>query len=195
MFQALITALGQLVHTMQANSFTALAIIALLWFIQLINASVNYRLNTLGIVPREIFGLSGIFTSPFLHGNANHLFFNSIPLFFLLNLMLAYGWDAFILYTVNIAFIGGLLTWFFGRNATHIGCSGVIMGYMGFLMMQAIHQRTAIALVLGLVALYYCSSILLSLFPSGSKKTSWEGHVFGFVAGLMVGYGWFIHFL
>jgi membrane associated rhomboid family serine protease len=147
----------------------------------------------LGIVPRELFGLGGIACSPFLHGNANHLFFNSIPLFFLLNLMLAYGWHPFVVFTVNIALIGGLLTWFLGRNAIHVGASGVIMGYMGFLMMQAIHQRTAYTLILGAIALYYCGSILLSLLPSDAK-TSWEGHVFGFVAGLAVGYGWFIHF-
>lgn len=193
MLQEIATALGQIVQIMQANSLVALEIIAVLWAIQILNRAVNYRLNLLGIVPRELFGLGGVACSPFLHGSSNHLFFNSIPLFFLLNLMLAYGWHPFVVFTVNIALIGGLLTWFLGRNAIHVGASGVIMGYMGFLLMQAIHQRTAYTLILGLIALYYCGSILLSLFPS-DEKTSWEGHVFGFVAGLCVGYGWMIRF-
>lgn len=193
MLQDFATALGQILAIMKANSPVALTIIAVLWGIQVLNASVHYRLNLLGIIPRELFGLGGIAFSPFLHGNANHLFFNSIPLFFLLNLMLAYGWHPFVVFTVNIALFGGLLTWFLGRNAVHVGASGVIMGYMGFLLMQAIHQRTAYTLILGAIALYYCSSILLSLIPSDAK-TSWEGHIFGFIAGLAVGYGWFIHF-
>lgn len=193
MFQEVIAALAQVVGTMKANSVVALEIIALLWIIQIANAAMHYRLNALGIHPREIFGLAGIGFSPFLHGHYNHLFFNSIPLFLLLNLMLAYGWHPFVVYTVNIALFGGLLTWLLGRSAIHIGASGVIMGYMGFLLMQAIHHRTAYAAVLGVIALYYCGSILLSLFPS-DEKTSWEGHVFGFAAGLAVGYGWYIHF-
>ena len=193
MFQEFSTSLGQIMTIMKANSLVALEIIAVLWLIQFFNASVRYRLNLLGIVPRELFGLGGIACSPFLHGNWNHLFFNSIPLFFLLNLMLAYGWHPFVVFTVNIALFGGLMTWFLGRNAIHVGASGVIMGYMGFLLMQAVHQRTAYTLILGGIALYYCSSILLSLIPSDAK-TSWEGHIFGFIAGLAVGYGWFIHF-
>lgn len=193
MLQEIANALGQIINIMKSNSVTALEIIGVLWAIQIFNSFVNYRLNLLGIIPRELFGLGGIACSPFLHGSNNHLFFNSIPLFFLLNLMLAYGWHPFVVFTVNIALIGGLLTWFLGRNAIHVGASGVIMGYMGFLLMQAIHQRTAYTLILGIIALYYCGSILLSLFPTDAK-TSWEGHVFGFVAGLMVGYGWYIHF-
>lgn len=193
MLQDISSALLQIITLMQANSLLALKIIAVLWVIQFANAAVHYRLNILGIQPREIFGLVGIPCSPFLHGSYNHLFFNSIPLFLLLNLMLAYGWHPFVVYTVNIALFGGLMTWLLGRNALHVGASGVIMGYMGFLLMQAIHQRTAYSVILGILALYYCGSILLSLFPS-DVKTSWEGHVFGFAAGLAVGYGWYIHF-
>lgn len=187
------SALAQIISLMQANSLLALKIIAVLWVIQFANAAVHYRLNLLGIHPRELFGLVGIICSPFLHGGYNHLFFNSIPMFLLLNLMLAYGWHAFVVYTANIAFIGGFLTWVFGRNAIHVGASGLIMGYMGFLLMQAIHQKTAYSVILGILALYYCGSILLSLFPS-DVKTSWEGHVFGFAGGLAVGYGWYFQF-
>jgi membrane associated rhomboid family serine protease len=193
MLQDISSALGQIIAVMQLNSVTTLKIIGTLWLIQFANAGVGYRFNLLGIHPRELFGLVGIPLSPFLHGNFNHLFFNTIPLFLLLNLMLAYGWHPFVVYTVNIGLFGGLLTWLLGRNAIHVGASGVIMGYMGFLLMQAIHHQTTYTLILGILALYYCGSILLSLLPSDAQ-TSWEGHVFGFAAGLCVGYGWFIHF-
>lgn len=186
-------ALDQIIVVLQNNSLLALEIVAGLWIIHAVNKLLDFRLNALGLYPREIHGLIGIPCSPLLHGNTNHIFFNSIPLFLLLTLMLANGVHPFIVYTVNIALIGGGLTWIFGRKAIHVGSSGVIMGYMGFLLMQAINDRSAYALILGAIALYYCSSLLLHLFPT-DEKSSWEGHVFGFIAGVLVAYGVFIPF-
>lgn len=191
MFQNFALAVNQVISSMQANALLALEIIAVLWAIQLLNHLTGYRLNALGIYPRHPLGLLGIFCSPFLHGHATHLFFNSIPLFLLLCLMLSSGVDAFAMITFNIILIGGIATWVLGRKALHVGSSGVIMGYMGYLLMQAYFNPTAAALILGALALYYCGSILLHLLPT-DEKTSWEGHVFGFVAGLMVAYGWVI---
>lgn len=191
MFNEFTHALEQTIQIMQANAFMALKIIALLWVIHFINYALHYRLNVLGILPRHPFGLIGIVTSPFLHGHFNHLFFNSIPLFLLLPLVLAPGFHAFLLITANIFLLGGLATWLFGRKAMHVGASGVIMGYLGFLLMQAWHQRSASALIVGAIALYYCSSLLLSLIPQ-DEKTSFEGHIFGFAAGIATAYGWMI---
>ena len=71
----------------------------------------------------------------------------------------------------------------FGRKALHIGMSGLIAGYFGFLLVNAYNQRTAISILLSIVTLYYFGGILFSLFPK-SEKISWEGHVFGFIAGI-----------
>lgn len=187
-------ALQQIIHTMQLNALMALKILAVLWVIQIINASLGYRLNIFGIYPRHPFGLIGIFTSPFLHGHMNHLFFNSIPLFLLLVLMLAKGFIPFLNITLNIMVLSGLAVWLFGRKALHVGASGVIMGYMGYLLMQAYYQPSASALVLAVLALYYCGSILAHLLPSDAK-TSWEGHVFGFIAGVIAAMGYGINFI
>ncbi len=186
-----IDALQQLVNTMQEHAIFALEIIALLWIIQGLNYLVHYRLNVLGIYPRHVSGLIGIFFAPLLHGHSTHLFFNSIPLFLLLTLMLNKGVEPFMLITLNIAVLGGLATWLFGRKARHVGSSGVIMGYMGYLLMQAYFSPSVSTLILGALALYYCGSILLHLIPS-DEKSSWEGHIFGFVAGAVVAYGWTI---
>ncbi len=187
-------ALHQIILTMQTNALVALEIIGLLWAIQLVNMSLHYRLNILGIYPRHPFGLIGIFTSPFLHGNINHLFFNSIPLFLLLVLMLANGFSYFLNVTLNIMIFSGIAVWLFGRQAMHVGASGVIMGYMGFLLTQAYFHPNASGLILGALALYYCGSILMHLLPT-DVKTSWEGHLFGFAAGVAVAMGYGIHFL
>jgi membrane associated rhomboid family serine protease len=186
--------LQQIIQAMQANALVALEILGLLWAIQLVNAAVGYRLNIFGILPRHPFGLIGIFTSPFLHGHWNHLFFNSIPLFLLLVLMLAQGWTQFLNVTLNIMVISGLAVWLFGRKALHVGASGLIMGYMGYLLAQAVRKPDASAIVLGVLALYYCGSILASLLPSDAK-TSWEGHVFGFAAGILAAMGYGVNFI
>lgn len=191
MFNNFTTALEQVIAGMQAHALLALKIIAVLWAIQLVNFLFKYRLNVLGIYPRHPAGIIGIFCAPFLHGNMQHLFFNSIPLFLLLSLMLSNGVEKFALITLNIMMIGGAATWLFGRRALHVGASGVIMGYMGFLLLQAYFQPSPVALILGALALYYCGSILLHLLPS-DESSSWEGHIFGFVAGLVVAYGWVI---
>jgi membrane associated rhomboid family serine protease len=191
MFQNVTADLSQLISLMQANTVLALKIIALLWAIQFVNALLGYRLTMFGIYPRHPFGLLGIFTSPFIHGSFNHLFFNTIPLFLLLILLLGKGFHTFIVITLNIMILGGLGTWLFGRRALHVGASSVIMGYMGYLLAQAYTQRSASAIILGILALYYCGSILLSLIPNDAK-TSFEGHIFGFMAGVACGLGYMV---
>jgi membrane associated rhomboid family serine protease len=186
-------ALQQIIDTMRANAMVALEILGLLWAIQLVNMALQYRLNLLGIYPRHPLGLIGIFTSPFLHGHLNHLFFNSIPLFLLLVLMLAGGFSHFLNITLNIMIFSGLGVWLFGRKALHVGASSVIMGYMGYLLTQAYFNPSAAAIILGILALYYCGSILMHLLPSG-PKTSWEGHMFGFAAGVAVAMGYAFDF-
>lgn len=191
MFQDVAADLSRMITLMQANTLLALKIIALLWAVQLLNTLLRYRLNVFGIYPRHPIGLIGIFASPFLHGSFNHLFFNTIPLFLLLILMLAKGFSAFLIITLNIMVMGGFATWLLGRKALHVGASSVIMGYMGYLLAQAYTNRSATALILGILALYYCGSILLSLIPN-DEKTSFEGHIFGFAAGVACGLGYMV---
>jgi membrane associated rhomboid family serine protease len=168
-----------------------LSILLLLWLIQLVNFLVGYRLNILGIYPRNIFGLPGIFFSPFLHGNASHLFFNTIPLFLLLNLMLTFGTDVFYRVSGFIIIVGGSLVWLFGRKGIHVGASGLIMGYLGFVLTQAYFTQSPFSLVLGGLGIYYCGGLLLNLLPQ-EVRTSFEGHIFGFAAGILA-YFWLIY--
>lgn len=171
------------VSQMKANIPLVLTILAILWAIQIINALVKYRLNVFGIIPRQPRGVIGIFLSPLLHGNFAHLFFNSIPLFFLADFLLISGRTEFFCYTWIIVVISGLLVWLFARKGVHIGASSVIMGYFACVLATAFHRPSGVSIIIGAVTLYYFGGLLLSLFPS-DVKTSWEGHVFGFLAGI-----------
>lgn len=172
---------------LKLNLPSVLLMMAGLWFIQLINWVLGYRLNLLGIYPRNVHGFVGIIFSPFLHGDFNHLFFNSIPLVVLAAFVLLNGWPVFIYVSAVIILLGGFLVWLFGRPAFHIGASGLVMGYWSYLMVNALHQGSMITIVLAVIVAYYFGAmILLSLFPR--FRTSWEAHVFGFIAGIVAAY-------
>ncbi len=171
----------------QQNMPFLLGFIAVLWVIQIVNALVSYRLNILGVYPRHVFGLIGIPFSPFLHGNFNHLFFNTIPLFILANFVLLSGIAAFICISIIIILISGVGVWLFARKGLHVGASGLIMGYFGYLLANAYQQPTLISVILGIVCLYYFGSMLFGLLPT-REKISWEAHLFGFIGGFAANY-------
>ncbi|MBI5448061.1 MAG: rhomboid family intramembrane serine protease [Gammaproteobacteria bacterium] len=161
----------------------ALLCVLFLWLVHIVNFFLKYRLNYLGIYPRHIFGLPGILFSPFLHGNFEHLLLNSIPAFFLIDLVSIYGMFILITLTIYIILASGLLIWLFGRPAIHVGASGVMLGYWGFLLLSSYHNGSAMAIILALICLYYLGSMALSLLPL-EKGASWEAHVFGFASGV-----------
>ncbi len=194
MFESLITSFQQIGASIHDNLTFLLGIIAALWIILMLNAAMGYRLNILGIYPRHLFGLPGIFISPLLHGSSTHLFFNSIPLFALSALILVNGQSFFLAVTFMIVTLSGVLVWLFGRKALHIGASSLIMGYWGFLVLNAYEQRSSMALILGFICVYYFGGLFLSLFPQ-EERVSWEGHLFGFLSGLLVSYGYTHHYL
>jgi membrane associated rhomboid family serine protease len=177
------------VYLSQQNAAKAGLIVVAMWTIHLLNICTGMRLNALGLWPRHLSGLKGIIFSPFLHADVNHLFFNTIPLFLLTDFMFIATGTAFWQVSILIILISGILTWIIGRNAIHVGASSLIMGYWGFLLTLAIYQPTAFNVVIVIVMLYYLSSLFLNLFPSG-EQVSFEGHICGVIAGILIALGW-----
>ncbi len=178
----------ELILASEANLWLSLKLVAIFWIVHLINLTLGMRLNILGIIPRKRYGLLGIIFSPFLHGNFEHLFFNSIALFILADLMLINGFRVFILATIIIILICGILVWLVARRGIHIGASGLIMGYWMFLLVNAYYQHSAVSIILAVLCLYYLAGLGLSLIP-GDRGTSWEAHVFGALGGALAVYG------
>jgi len=183
MLNQFIFQLQHLLNSLQSNVYEALEIVGALWVIQLLNYLLAYRLNFFGIVPRDFFGIVGIPLAPLLHSSFSHLFFNTIPLFALSCFLLISGEKNFMDVTLIIMAISGLGIWLFGRPGVHIGASSMIMGYFSYLMVEAYMHPSVTTWVLAGLVVYYFGSLLLSLFPQ-EERVSWEGHLFGFVAGL-----------
>lgn len=174
----------QLVYLSKANVRYVLLIIGTLVGIHIVNWMLGYRLNYLGVRPRHILGLPGIVCSPFLHGDFNHLFYNCIPLFFLLSFMFMLGMSTFLCLTTGIVLISGAALWLFGRRGLHVGASCVLMGYFSSLLMDAIQSPGMVTILIAILVLYYLGGLFFNLLPGG-KGVSWEGHVFGFASGII----------
>lgn len=183
MLNELNDSLSLIIASTQANFFTLGIILGILWGIFILNNIVGKRLFYLGLLPRHVASLGGIFFSPFLHANFNHLFFNSIPLLVLSDFLLIGGLAYFLTVTLFIIVISGLLTWCFGQKGIHIGASGVITGYWALLVMRLFHEGGPTTFILGALSIYYFAGIFMGIFP-GKKGVSWDGHLFGLIAGI-----------
>jgi membrane associated rhomboid family serine protease len=160
-------------------------LVGLMWGLEILDTYVfRHGLDTLGIFPRQSIGLRGIFFSPFLHANYAHLMANTVPFVVLGWLIMARSIANFVIVSVICMIFGGLGTWLFGANGVHIGASGVIFGYLGFLLGRYFFDRR---LSSGIIALFVGTtygSVLWGVFPS-LPGISWEGHLFGFLSGIL----------
>ncbi len=175
--------LEQFMETSKTHLPTMLKIVAALWVFSAINFKLGKPFNVLGIKPRKLNGLLGIIFAPILHADYNHLFFNTIPLFFLGIFTMSLGEVKFYMATLIITILAGLGVWLFGRRGNHVGASALIAGYFGYVMGEAYNQPTFTAIFCGAIALYYFGGIITSLVPT-SARVSWEGHLMGFLAGI-----------
>lgn len=163
---------------------TMLKILGGLWVINFVNWQTGSKLNRFGIYPRHVVGLIGIPLAPILHGNFTHLLFNSVPLFFLGLFVMSLSLETFYYATAIITVLSGFSVWCIGRRGIHLGASALIAGYFGFVLAIAYQKPTFTTLFCAAIAFYYFGGILLSLFPT-EQKTSWEGHLTGFLSGIV----------
>jgi membrane associated rhomboid family serine protease len=137
-----------------------------------------------GIIPRSSDHLLGILTAPFIHANWPHLLANTVPLLLLGALILLGGTGELLFVTCVSIVVSGLGTWLFGESARHIGASGVVFGYAGYLLARPAFDRKLWSVVVTLlVAVTYGTALLWSLVPQ--NRISWSGHFFGFVGGII----------
>lgn len=156
--------------------------VALLWGIEVVNIFTQHRLNNFGIVPRNIIGLRGILFSPFLHGGIIHLIMNSVPLLVLGGLVMTRGKKDFFEATIFIILLGGLGTWIIGRPAYHIGASGLVFGYLGFLLSVGYYERTLSSIITAVIVFFLYGGMIWGVLPT-LPFVSWEGHLCGLMAG------------
>ena len=175
-------------HTIREELYAVLAFVGLIWLVYVVQCFAPIQLESYGITPRTLDGLVGILAAPFLHANLGHLLANTIPLIVLLLLLAgskASSWTI----VAYIVLLGGLLLWLLGRSATHIGASGLIYGLIAFLLMSGIWERRIVPMFISLiVAITYGGALLSGIVPGADSQMSWDGHLFGAIAGVLIAY-------
>ncbi|MEO0537890.1 MAG: rhomboid family intramembrane serine protease [Cyanobacteria bacterium P01_A01_bin.123] len=158
--------------------------VVLLWGVEILDALIfRGALNQYGIRPRELSGLWGILFAPLLHGNFEHLIANTFPLVTLGWFVMVREISDFFIVTLFAAIIGGLGTWLVGASGSvHIGASGVVFGYLGFLLLRGYFERSVTSIALALLVFVLYGSLIWGVLPS-QPGISWEGHLFGFIGG------------
>lgn len=173
---------------------TIITFVALLYIIEAWDQVTGEHLDNNGIRPLETDGLTGILVAPLLHANWGHLVANTVPALVLGFLVTLAGMSRFIWATVIIWIFGGFGTWLIGNvgappgvETNHIGASGLIFGWLTFLVVFGFFTRHAWQIVVGIVVLFVYGGILWGALP-GTFGVSWQGHLCGGIAGVVAAY-------
>ena len=169
-------------------------LVAFMWLVELVNVlffqrsvsvyGVSPGLGIYGIIPRHVIGLRGLLFAPFLHANFAHLIGNTVPFIALGWLIMLRETSDFLWVSLIAGFVSGLGTWIFGSPGFHIGASGVIFGYLGYLLLRGYFERSMLAIALSLFVGALYGSLIWGVLPT-HVGISWEGHLFGFLGGVL----------
>lgn len=158
--------------------------VLLLWIVHVAAVVGDWDLHSLGVRPGMVPGFVGVVTAPLVHGSWSHLFSNTLPLL-VLGTALVYGTPRAASITLPVIWLGsGLGVWLFGREAVHIGASGLTHGVMVFVFVAGILRRDRRSIALALLVFFLYGGMIWGVLPLAAG-ISFESHLFGALAGLV----------
>jgi membrane associated rhomboid family serine protease len=171
------------VHTIKRDFAGIAALLGMIWLVFVLDRVLP--LESLGLVPRRFSGIPGIVAMPFLHADFKHLLGNTIPLAVTLLLLAGSRANSGAI-VIMIILLAGLGLWLFGREARHIGASGLVFGLVSFHIFAGFFEKRIQSIVIALiVGLLYATTLLQGVVPF-QQGVSWDGHLVGAVAGGIV---------
>ena len=161
------------------------AMVGLMWMLEVVDIAVDHRLDNYGIHPRDVDGLAEILAAPFLHAGFGHLISNTVPFLAMGAAIALGGLVRVVLVTLIVAVVSGLGTWLIAAsNSVHLGASGVVFGYASYLVARGIFSRRLSELAVGVVVVaIWGIGLLQGLLPQ--ERISWQAHLFGAIGGLI----------
>ena len=166
--------------------FSAIILI-IIWSVKLFEIVFDYDFTEYGVLPRKFNGLIGILFSPLIHSDVNHLLSNSLPVIILCLLIFNFYIEIAKKILIYLYFISGLWLWCIGRESFHIGASGLIYAMASFLFFSGILRKNSQLSAVALLVIFIYGGLFWGLFPI-HKNVSWEGHLTGFIAGILVSF-------
>lgn len=172
-------------------SIPAILFLALIWLIFLVGQTIlnQSEYMRLGIMPGQLRGLWGVFLSPLLHTSFSHLWSNSVSLFILTSFLFYFYSKIAINAFVALWIISGMITWLIGRDALHVGASGLVFGMLFFLFFSGIIRKYIPLVAVSLIVAFIYGGSVWSIFPVTElvdASISWEGHLSGALAGFIM---------
>jgi membrane associated rhomboid family serine protease len=162
--------------------------VLVIWFVEMVDWILGGSLDQFGILPRQVIGLRGIILAPLLHGSFSHVAANTIPFIILGWFVLLKGIRNFAIITSIIVIVSGLGTWLVAPAASvHIGASGLIFGFLGYLIFRGYFERSLQAIGWSILVLLIYGGMLGGMLPT-ALPVSWQMHLFGFIGGGLAAY-------
>lgn len=179
--------------TSWSGALIAIGIVtALLYVVEYFNAAHHFSWDRFGLKPRRLDGLWGVVTQPFLHQSWGHLLSNTVPLLAIGWALMLSGVRVFLFVSACVVLVGGFLTWLVAPTGEVIvGASGMIFGWLGYLVARAVFSRRIKWIVLAVMLLVFFGTLLGGLLPTGDDHVSWQSHVCGAAVGVAV--AWLLH--
>lgn len=165
---------------------------AALWVVQIVNATHHYDFNRFGLVPREVHGLWGVLAAPFLHASYRDMLSDTLPVLLIGWVVLLAGMRIWLAVTAVVVIVGGALTWLAGPAhighdpALIVGSSGLVFGWIGYLVARAIFSRKIKWIITAIMVLLVFGALLGQLVPVSHSQQPWQWHVASFVPGVAI---------
>lgn len=168
-----------------------LFLLAGLWFLEILDQLSGNQLDQLGIHAREVDGMPEIFSAPFLHAGWDHLISNSLPFLVLGFLVLLSGLARWLISSLIIIVVSGMTAWFLTpANTIILGASGLIFGWLTYLLARGIWSRRPAQVAVAVVVLLVYGGLIWGVLPSAAG-ISWQAHLGGAVGGVLA--AWLLH--
>ena len=169
----------------KAAGIVALGFTLLLYLIELADVIIPAHLEDFGIHSRQLSKLDGVIWAPLLHSGWSHLFSNTVPILIFGFLAMASGIGRWIAVTATVWILGGLGVWLAGpSDAVTVGASGLAFGWLAYLLVRGLFNRSTGQLVVALVLLFIWGGMIWGILP-GNPGISWQGHLFSVLAGVL----------
>ena len=176
------------IHSIRDDLTGVVIFLAFIWLMFVLDALLPFLpFERLGLIPRSFRGLDGILTMPFVHKDLGHIISNTVPLAVTLVLLAGSRANSAMIVFLTIVLSGALL-WLFGREARHIGASGLVFGLVAFHIAAGIFEKRMTSILIAVaVGLLYAGTLFRGVLPF-QQGVSWDGHLFGAIAGAIVAF-------
>ena len=170
------------------STIVPIILVVMMWIVKMTEEVFHLDFSFLGIRPLSVEGLPGILLFHFIHGDWQHLFSNTLPILVLGSALYYFYRPIANKILLILIFTTGLLTWCGARSGTHIGASGLVYGLTFFLMLSGFIRRDRKLIIISLIVVFLYGSLVWGLYPKYAVENniSWEGHLSGFVMGIVL---------